>query len=114
MPYLNWISDDNLVNHTQTLLVVAQQARIKKQREFHRNVIDPFLAIFEMAGYATNSVDWRDGELTRQVGKTVHNDLGLFHQNVSHHMCGQTNVIVRMSLRCHAIVLRTDRQACSS
>ena len=52
MPYLNWISDADLINHTKALIVVAQQARVKKQREFHKNVIDPFLAIFEMSGYS--------------------------------------------------------------
>ncbi len=82
MPYLNWISDVDLINHTTTLLNVARQARVKKQNEFHKNVIDPFLAIFEMTGYNMNSVDWRTGELARQVGKTVQNHIGLFHQNI--------------------------------
>lgn len=82
MPYLNWISDTDLINHTRNLLLAAQQAKVKKQREFHKNVIDPFLAIFEMSGYAMNSVDWKTGELARQVGKAVQNNIGIFHQNI--------------------------------
>ena len=82
MPYLNWISDADLINHTQNLLLAAQQARVKKQKEFHKNVIDPFQAIFEMAGYPMNSVDWKKAELARQVGKAVQNKIGEFHQNI--------------------------------
>ena len=82
MPYLNWISDANLIDHTKNLLVAAQQARAKKQKEFHKNVIDPFQAIFEMSGYPMNSVDWETAELARQVGKAVQNKIGEFHQNI--------------------------------
>lgn len=82
MPYLNWISDADLIKHTQNLLLAAQQARVKKQKEFHKNVIDPFQAIFEMAGYPMNSVDWKTAELARQVGKAVQNKIGEFHQNI--------------------------------
>jgi hypothetical protein len=82
MPFLNWISDTDLIHHTRSLVVAAQQARVKKQREFHKNVIDPFQAIFEMSGYPMNSVDWGKAELARQVGKTVQNKIGEFHQNL--------------------------------
>lgn len=82
MPYLNWISDTDLTNHTKNLLSTAQLAREKKQKEFHKNVIDPFQAIFEMSGYPMNSIDWTTAELARQVGKTVQNKIGEFHQNI--------------------------------
>lgn len=82
MPYLSWISDADLIQHTSNLLVAAQQARVRKQREFYKNVIDPFQAIFEMAGYPMESADWKDAELARQVGKAVQNKIGEFHQNI--------------------------------
>lgn len=82
MPYLNWITDVDLVNHTQDLLLYAQKARAKKKKEFHKNVIDPIQAIFEMSGFALNSADWKKAEFERQVGKAVQNKIGLFHQNI--------------------------------
>ena len=45
-------------------------------------MIDPFQAVFEMSGYPMDSVDWKKGELARQVGKTVQNKIGEFHQNI--------------------------------
>ncbi len=35
-----------------------------------------------MSGYPMDSVDWRKAELARQVGKTVQNKIGEFHQNI--------------------------------
>ena len=82
MPFLNWISDADLIKYTGNLLSAAQQAQVKKQKEFYKNVIDPFQAIFEMAGYSMSSSDWKDAELARQVGKAVQNKIGEFHQNI--------------------------------
>lgn len=93
MPYLNWISDADLIKYISDLLVAAQQARVKKQKEFHKNVIDPFLAIFEMAGYNMKSSDWRDGEFARQVGKAVQNKIGEFHQNVLGSVINWNNLV---------------------
>lgn len=82
MPYLNWISDELLVKHTKSLLFAAQNAKIRKEVEFHKNVIDPFQAIFEMSGYSIVHEEWRKGELARQVGKAVQNKIGEFHQKI--------------------------------
>lgn len=82
MPYLNWISDVDLINYTSNLLSATQQARAIKQIEFHKNVIDPFQAIFEMSGYPMNANEWGTAELARQVGKSVQNKIGEFHQNL--------------------------------
>lgn len=82
MPYLNWISDKDLVKHTSGLLNAAETAKKTKSQQFFKNVIDPFQAIFEMSGYAIGHEEWREGELARQVGKAVQNKIGEFHQNI--------------------------------
>jgi hypothetical protein len=50
MPYLNWISDSDLKNEVMQLLLIAKGAKKAAVKNFGKNVIDPFAALFEMSG----------------------------------------------------------------
>ncbi|MFP9097583.1 Eco47II family restriction endonuclease [Flavobacterium sp. RHBU_24] len=80
MPYLKWISDERLIESVNHLLLKASLA--KTNTNIHKNVIDPFSAIFEIAGFELDYEVWLKGEISRQAQKTLQNHIGDFHQNI--------------------------------
>lgn len=68
-----------IVNQT---LNEAKAAHSKANKQFSSNVIDPFSALFEMAGFDLSPEKWLQQERNRQAQKTLSNKIGEFHQNV--------------------------------
>jgi hypothetical protein len=82
MPRLAFISDHDLEEAVDKLLDKAHAALSAAEAKFSKNVIDPFAAVFEMAGFRTNELEWRAREKTRQAQKAFCNHLGTFHQDI--------------------------------
>jgi hypothetical protein len=80
MPYLNWIEDDKLITCVKHLISKAVSA--KAETNIHKNVIDPFSALFEIAGFELEYDIWLKSEISRQAQKTLQNHIGDFHQNI--------------------------------
>lgn len=80
--YLKWIEDNKLETIVTNLLSKAHEARSGAVKKFGKNVIDPFSAIFEMAGFDIQYNDWIESEKTRQAQKTLQNHIGNFHQGI--------------------------------
>jgi hypothetical protein len=80
MPKLNWISDHHLTQAVQNILIIAKKAKMEVSLNFGKNVVDPFSAIFEMAGFNLNYDNWIVSEEARQAQKTLQNFIGEFHQ----------------------------------
>jgi hypothetical protein len=80
MPKLNWISDNDLTKAVQNILIIAKKAKMDVSVNFGKNVVDPFSAIFEMAGFNMNYDSWIVSEEARQAQKTLQNFIGEFHQ----------------------------------
>ena len=82
MAYLNWISDADLEKAVKLLVDVTKEALVTSENEFTKNVIDPFSAIFQVAGFGMNYTDWVISEKSRQAQKTMQNQVGVFHQSI--------------------------------
>ena len=84
MSRLNWISDEDLENEVARLIEVGRTAIAKKQeeKEFNKNIIDPFSAIYTMVGFDLSYEEWFISETTRQAQKTLQNQIGSFHENI--------------------------------
>lgn len=82
MAWLTWINDSDLEKEVYLLLEKAQKAKSKSSKDFRKNVIDPFAAIFEIAGFEQNFETWIRSEQSRQAQKTLQNHIGEFHQNI--------------------------------
>jgi hypothetical protein len=82
MPHLPWISDKDLQTHVNVLLEATKLAKLKANKKLHKNVIDPFSAIFQMSGFSMNYKDWIKSEEARQSQKTMQNFVGKFHQDI--------------------------------
>lgn len=84
MPRLNWIADDVLEEEVLRLVSVGRSAIAKKQeeREFNKNIVDPFSALYTMVGFDLSYEEWFVSETTRQAQKTLQNQIGSFHENI--------------------------------
>ena len=93
MPYLSFISDQDLEKEVSAILTTAANALKKASTKFEKNVIDPFSVMFEMAGFDINEVEvWEVSEKARQSQKTLSNAFGTFHQNILGHISGWENL----------------------
>lgn len=94
MPYLTWISDENLIHEVSLLLKTARSAQNSAKKDFGKNVIDPFSALFEMSGFEMDYKSWLTSESARQAQKTLQNHVGEFHQNILGYSPGWINMKV--------------------
>jgi len=85
---LGFISDEKLVAAVGHLLRTAHTARVEASQKLNRNVIDPFAAMFQMAGFELDHKAWVQFELVRQAQKSLQNDIGEFHQIILGSMDG--------------------------
>ncbi|NJK85846.1 MAG: Eco47II family restriction endonuclease [Bacteroidales bacterium] len=91
MPYLKWIDDSALIEEVLHLLSIATKVKKAADTNFGKNVIDPFSALFEIAGFENDIETWVKSETTRQAQKTLQNHIGSFHQNILGNAKGWVN-----------------------
>jgi hypothetical protein len=82
MPYLSFIDDQKLEGIVGEVLQKGFDARIKTDKAFSKNVIDPFSILFEMSSFSIGFGQWLENEKIRQAQKTLSNHIGSFHQNI--------------------------------
>lgn len=92
MPYLTWISDKSLFAATKKLLKHTRDAANKSNGNLRKNVMDPFSAIFQMAGFKMTYDQWLESEKSRQAQKTMQNFVGEFHQEILGSCTGWKNM----------------------
>lgn len=82
MAKLKWISDKDLEEAVNKLLEIASLAKKNATKDFNKNVIDPFSAMFEIAGFEFDHKTWMASETARQAQKTLNTHIGTFHQTI--------------------------------
>ena len=82
MPYVSFIEDKKYLDLVKKLLNTAKEKIQEEEKDFHKNVIDPFIGLFEMAILKINPQEWIKREINRQFNKAVSNALGKFHQEL--------------------------------
>lgn len=92
MPTLKWISGKDLESAVTNLLEIASVAKKNATKDFNKNVIDPFSAMFEISGFEIDHTTWLKTETTRQAQKTLQNHIGDFHQTILGHCKGWANL----------------------
>lgn len=89
---LEWIDDDKLIEAVSFLMKKAKEAKESASKNFDKNVIDPFAALFEISGFDLDFPTWHKSEKTRQAQKTLQNHVGDFHQTVIGSVTGWNNM----------------------
>jgi len=88
MSFLPYISDQLLIKEVKHVLDIGRNRKQEAEKKFNHNVIDPFAALFEAAGFAVNHQTWKNSETIRQCQKTVQNHVGTLHQKILGHIDG--------------------------
>jgi len=79
LPYLD---DEIFLKFVEEVLRVGFAALEKVEKNFHKNVIDPFAMLFEAGSFNLDKQHWIINEKARQAQKTLSNEVGLFHQKI--------------------------------
>lgn len=79
---LPFISDEDLIKHTKRVIDAAIAAHSVGEDGLYSNVVDPFSAIFDTLRQDMKLTEWLIKERDRQIGKTIQNALGTFHQEI--------------------------------
>ena len=79
---LTFISNEDLYRHVRVVLDAARNASKKAETEFHRNVVDPFSALFDGLYQHLDHNSWIKQEKARQAQKTLQNAIGDFHEGI--------------------------------
>lgn len=82
MAYVSFIKDDILEAIVAEVFKKAEEAINKAANKPDRNVIDPFLSLFEMSSLEIKAEDWMKTEKARQAQKTLSNHIGHMHQSI--------------------------------
>lgn len=91
MAYLNWISDEDLIEATRKLLEKANTIKVAAEKNVNKNVVDPFSSLFQIGGFGLGYAEWLTGEITRQAQKSLQNHIGDFHQSILGYVDGWDN-----------------------
>ncbi|WP_236613322.1 Eco47II family restriction endonuclease [Chrysiogenes arsenatis] len=94
---LTWIPDEALIGHVKVVLEKGLDGINKAEKDFARNAIDPFSALFDAGLQNISLGQWIASEKRRQAQKTLQNALGHFHQSilssVEHCYCPQEGFV---------------------
>jgi len=82
MSYLKFISDENLCSAVTKVIQIIETAEQDAQIKLHKNVVDPFSALFHGITHSISYQEWIEQEKNRQIQKTMQNAIGGFHQEI--------------------------------
>lgn len=91
MAYLKFISDKNLISAVGKVVKIIETAEHEENNNLHKNVIDPFSALFHGVTHAITYKEWIEQEKARQSQKTMQNAIGDFHQEILGSIPGWVN-----------------------
>jgi len=89
--WLSFISNEDLCSVLLELQEKVQKKKANKDKEFTKNAIDPFTALFQMVFLNINADQWKQFEQNRQLEKSLQNNIGLFHQKLISKLQGWEN-----------------------
>lgn len=82
MPYVLFVNDETIKKLVKDILDIGRKSKSNALKNFEKNVIDPFSALFESAISETSHETWKNAEMARQYQKTLVNSIGNLHQKI--------------------------------
>ncbi|OBP14265.1 hypothetical protein A5320_15975 [Rheinheimera sp. SA_1] len=82
MSYLEFINDSDLKSLVKEVLEIGFNRQKSVEKDFSKNVIDPFATIFDAAISGFDHETWKKSEMIRQCQKTLTNHIGALHQKI--------------------------------
>ncbi len=82
MAHLSFITDKNLLAAVRKVIQKIENAQKGVDATVHKNVLDPFSALFDGITHGISYKEWIKLEKVRQMQKTMQNAIGDFHQDI--------------------------------
>lgn len=79
---LPFISDKDLYSKVKPLITLVERTASDEEKRMYKNIIDPFSAVFDAAKQNITLSKWLEQEKSRQIQKTLQNEIGFFHQEI--------------------------------
>lgn len=92
MPYLKFISDEDLIKSVNKVVGIIERAEHDADVKLYKNVVDPFSALFHGITHSLSCKEWLTQERVRQTQKTMQNAIGDFHQEILGSVDGWKNL----------------------
>lgn len=89
---LTFIQYDDLFEICKAVIDVMSEATNEIDKTLHKNIIDPFSAVFEASFHKVSLTQWLEMEKARQIQKSFQNQIGDFHQKVLGKIQGWENL----------------------
>ena len=86
-----YVEDEVFKKEVAAVLTKIQKSLAKIDKTVHKNVLDPFSAIFDASGRNLTMEEWLKEEKSRQLQKTLQNAIGYFHQQILGSVTGWHN-----------------------
>ena len=77
MPYLKFVSDRDLCSAIVKVIKIIEVAEHDAEDKLHKNVVDPFSALFHGVTHSISYKAWIEQEKARQSQKTMQNATGI-------------------------------------
>lgn len=92
MTYLKFLSNKDLITAVGKVVKIIKNSEHDADVKFHKNVIDPFSALFHGVTHGITYKEWIEQEKARQSQKTMQNAIGDFHQEILGSILGWSNL----------------------
>lgn len=79
---ISFIKRDTLYSLCKDIITTVNKTTSTKEDTLYKNIIDPFSAVFEASYNKISLQQWIKTEQTRQIQKTLQNEIGTFHQKI--------------------------------
>ena len=88
MARLAYLEDQVFRALVKEVLDIGRKKKEKVNRDFNKNVIDPFASLFDSAVSGVDHDTWKNSEMVRQCQKALTNHIGNLHQKILGHVAG--------------------------
>lgn len=77
---IKFIKRDKLYEICEKIIKRLKKSAESEEKDLHKNIIDPFSALFDASFNNLSISQWLNSEKIRQVQKSLQNEIGTFHQ----------------------------------
>ena len=103
MSYVEYLDDETLKKLVKEVLDVGRAKKKVVEKDFQKNIIDPFASLFDAAVSEVTPETWKESEMIRQCQKALTNHIGNLHQKILGNVSGWQDLGVGsiVDLVCH-------------
>lgn len=79
---IKFIKQERLYKICENIIKRLKKTSKSEEKDLHKNILDPFSALFDASYNNISITQWLNSEKIRQVQKSLQNEIGTFHQEI--------------------------------